>query len=107
MQIDNRVSDNVVVVRPHGRLTVETSRTFVHHFFRLIEAGHTHFVLDLAEVPSIDSIGLGAIVRAHTAARRYGGELKVANAAEGDRYLLSITRLLTTVDTVRVDEQPT
>ena len=105
MRIDNRVSDNMIVVEPRERLTVETAPAFAHHFVRLLEAGHRNFALDLAGVPYIDSIGLGAIVRACTSARRRGGELKLLNVTGRNHHLLSITKLLTVLETCASDEE--
>ena len=98
MRIDNRVSHNIVVLEPRERLTVETEPAFAHHFIGLLEAGYTQFALNLADVPYIDSVGLGAIVRAYTSARRRHGDLKLLNVKDRNRYLLKITKLLTVFD---------
>ena len=72
---------------------------------RLLDAGHTHVVLDLAGVPYIDSAGLGAIVRAHTSACGRGGGLRLLNVAGRNRHLLSITGLLTVLHTCELEEK--
>src|SRR5262245_47908888 len=95
MRIDNRYLNNTMVLELHERLTVETEPEFASHFIRLLEAGHRNFALNLADVPYIDSTGLGAIVRAYTSARRRGGDLKLMNVAGKNRYLLTITKLNT------------
>jgi anti-sigma B factor antagonist len=93
MRISEQVSDGVLVIEPRERLTVETEPDFASYFIRLLEAGHRHFALSLANVPYIDSVGLGAIVRAYTSARRRGGDLRVVHVEGKNRYLLEITKL--------------
>lgn len=105
MRIENRFRNELIVVEPQGRLTVETEPEFASHFIRLLEAGHRRFALSLAGVPYIDSVGLGAIVRAYTSARRRGGDLKLLNVGGRNRYLLAITKLLTVLDAERTEDQ--
>ena len=98
MKISERLSDDVLVIEPKGRLTVETEPDFASYFIRLLEAGHRHFAISLADVPYIDSVGLGAIVRAYTSARRRGGDLRLVHVDGKNRYLLEITKLLTVLN---------
>lgn len=104
MRIDDRVSNDIVVIEPKGRLTVETEPLFRHHFMGLLEAGKTRFALNLSGVPYIDSVGLGAIVRAYTSARRRGGDLKLLNVEGRNRHLFTITKLLTVFDTYESED---
>jgi len=98
MKISERVSDEVLIIEPKERLTVETEPDFASYFIRLLEAGHRHFAISLADVPYIDSVGLGAIVRAYTSARRRGGDLRLIHVEGKNRYLLEITKLLTVLN---------
>src|SRR5262249_32398926 len=95
MKISERLSDDMLVMEPKERLTVETEPDFASYFIRLLEAGHRHFAISLAGVPYIDSVGLGAIVRAYTSARRRGGDLRLINVQGKNPYLLEINKLLT------------
>jgi len=52
-------------------------------------------VLDLASVTHIDSGGLGTLVALHASARKYGGEIKLANLANHPKEALQITKLVT------------
>ena len=51
-------------------------------------------VLDLKEVPMMDSSGLGAVVTLHVSARTRGCKLEVVNASKQIRDLFSMTNLL-------------
>src|SRR5437773_5121191 len=61
----------------------------------LLNQGQKKIVLNLAEVPYIDSAGLGEIVRTYTTVSRQGGGLKLLNLTKRIADLLSITKLLT------------
>jgi anti-sigma B factor antagonist len=95
MRIDTRVYHGVVLIQPRERITVETEADFTEVVRALLDAGSRHLVLNLADVLAIDSIGLGAIVQAYTAARRQGGDLKLLHVRNRNRRLLAVTKLLT------------
>jgi anti-sigma B factor antagonist len=65
----------------------------------LLNQGFKKIVLNLAEVPYIDSAGLGEIVRTYTTVSRQGGSLKLLNLTKRIADLLSITKLLTVFET--------
>ena len=65
----------------------------------LILQGRKKLVLNLADVPYVDSAGLGEIVRTYTTVTKQGGSLKLANLTKRITDLLSITKLLTVFDT--------
>src|SRR5437867_10164276 len=98
MRVEERVRSGVVIIEPKGRLTVETEADFVQTIKKLLDAGRICLVLDLADVPYIDSSGLGAIAHAYTSAWRRGGELKLLNVRHRNRQLLTVTKLITVFD---------
>jgi anti-sigma B factor antagonist len=65
----------------------------------LLNQGVKNIVLNLAEVPYIDSAGLGEIVRTYTTVSRQGGSLKLLSLTKRITDLLSITKLLTVFET--------
>jgi anti-sigma B factor antagonist len=95
MRIDERVRQDIVIIEPRGRLTVETEEEFTDAVRRLLHAGSTRLVLNLAGVQYVDSCGLGAIAQAYVTAWRHGGELKLLNVTGRNLSMLTITKLLT------------
>ena len=95
MQIETRCRHDVLIIEPRERITIETEPLFTKVMRALLDAGPRRFALDLAEVPYVDSVGLGAIVQAYTSARRRGGDLKLLHVNARVRRLLAITRLNT------------
>jgi anti-sigma B factor antagonist len=98
MRIDERFRQDIVIIEPRGRLTVETEEQFTEAVRRLLRAGWTRLVLNLAGVPYVDSCGLGAIAQAYVSAWRHGGELKLLNVTGRNLCLLTITKLVTVFD---------
>jgi len=91
MRITTRLRRDVAILEPDDRVTVETEPQLTETVRSLIECGQRRFVLDLGSVPYIDSVGLGAIVGAYTAARRRGGDLKLLHVRGHNRHLLAVT----------------
>ena len=60
---------------------------------RLIDQGRVNIVVNLGEVRSVDSDGLGEIVRGFNDAREAGGELVLCGVGAHLRELLATTKL--------------
>lgn len=100
MEIQERVLENVVVVDLNGKLTIgEGDALLREKIDSLIQQGHTNLLLNLGEVPYVDSAGLGEIVRTFTTVKHQGGTLKLINLTKRIKDLLTITKLLTVFDT--------
>jgi|ERR1700738_2764725 len=82
-----------LVVECHGNLTFENSPLLKQDVRGKIPE-HKKIVLDLKDVPRMDSSGLGAVVGLYVSARTRGCKLELANANQAIRDLLSMTNLL-------------
>jgi len=100
MQIDERTVGDVVVLDLKGKITLgEGDELLKDKVNSLVNQGHKKIVLNLADVPYIDSAGLGEVVRTYTTVSRQGGSLKLLNLTKRITDLLSITKLLTVFET--------
>ena len=100
MQIDERMAGDVVVLDLKGKITLgEGDELLKDKVNSLVNQGHKKIVLNLADVPYIDSAGLGEVVRTYTTVSRQGGSLKLLNLTKRITDLLSITKLLTVFET--------
>jgi anti-sigma B factor antagonist len=100
MQIEERAVGDVVVLDLKGKITLgEGDELLKDKVNSLVNQGHKKIVLNLAEVPYIDSAGLGEVVRTYTTVSRQGGSLKLLNLTKRITDLLSITKLLTVFET--------
>src|SRR5262245_27539340 len=100
MQIVERINGDVSVLDINGRITLgEGDEQLREKVSSLVGQGKKKIVLNLADVPYIDSAGLGEIVRTYTTVGRQGGSLKLLNLTKRISDLLSITKLLTVFET--------
>jgi anti-sigma B factor antagonist len=89
-------ANNVVILDLQGKLMIGDGDVMLREKVEsLVTAGHRRIVLDLADVPYVDSAGLGEIVRCYTALSRKNGRLKLRNPSKRIHDLLSVTKLLT------------
>ncbi len=95
MQIDVRKRDDVQVIHLHGDLKIgEPVDSFHQTVEELFGNGDSRIVVDVAEVPMIDSSGIGALVRLLTIAKQRGGALKLVNPSKLAVQTLKIVGLL-------------
>lgn len=106
MHIDQRSVGDVVVLDLKGKITLgEGDELLKDKVNSLVNQGHRKIVLNLAEVPYIDSAGLGEIVRTYTTVSRQSGSLKLLNLTKRITDLLSITKLLTVFETFESENE--
>ena len=104
MQIEERNVGDVVVLDLKGKITLgQGDELLKDKVNSLVNQGHRKIVLNLADVPYVDSAGLGEIVRTYTTVSRQGGSLKLLNLTKRITDLLAITKLLTVFETFDVE----
>jgi anti-sigma B factor antagonist len=100
MQIDERVVGSVTVLDLKGKITLNDGDTALRDKINsVVQQGRKTILLNFADVPYIDSAGLGEVVRSYTTVTKQGGKLKLLNLTKRITDLLSITKLLTIFDT--------
>jgi anti-sigma B factor antagonist len=100
MQIDERVVGDVTILDLKGKITLgEGDEALKDKINSLVLQNRRRILLNFADVPYIDSAGLGEIVRTYTTVSRQGGQLKLVNLTKRITDLLSITKLLTVFET--------
>lgn len=106
MQIEERAVGDVTVLDLKGRVTLgEGDELLKDKVNSLINQGRRKLILNLAEVPYVDSAGLGEIVRTYTTVSRQGGSLKLLSLTKRITDLLSITKLLTVFETFESEDE--
>ena len=95
MEIRIRSLDDVIVVEPIGRITIDSGSARIHERIRqLVGQGQNRLVVDLARVGYMDSTGVGSLVASYTTTVNSGGRIILLKPNEKVEYLLSITNLL-------------
>ena len=106
MQITERALADVMILDLKGKITLgEGDELLKDKVNSLVNQGQRKIVLNLADVPYLDSAGLGEVVRAYTTVSRQGGSLKLLNLTKRITDLLSITKLLTVFDTFDSEDE--
>ncbi|MGB8323386.1 MAG: STAS domain-containing protein [Candidatus Acidiferrum sp.] len=76
MDIDTRSQDGVKIVKMKGRLCMGPPLDrFNSVMTSMLSEGHNKIILDLEEVLTIDSSGIGMLMRHLTAAKHSGGSI--------------------------------
>lgn len=106
MEIAERSSGDVKVLDLHGKLTIgDGDELLKDKINSLVQQGHTKIVLNLADVPYVDSAGLGQMVSSYRTVTRNGGSLRLLNLTARIREVLTITKLLTVFDTYESESE--
>jgi anti-sigma B factor antagonist len=105
MVIEERVVNDVTILDLKGKITLgDGDEALKDKINSLVLQNRRRILLNLAEVPYIDSAGLGEVVRTYTTVSRQGGQLKLVNLTKRITDLLSITKLLTVFETFETEE---
>lgn len=106
MKFEVYENDDVTVVKLIGRITLgEGDIKLREKLLEELNKNKKKIVLDLGEVPFMDSAGLGELVAAYTSAKRCGAIVKLANLTKKIDDLLDITRLSSVFETYESVEE--
>jgi anti-sigma B factor antagonist len=106
MTIEERPTGDVMILDLKGKLTIgDGDELLKDKINSLVQQGHTKLILNLAEVPYIDSGGLGQVVRTYTTVKQHNGSLKLMNVTKRIEDLLAITKLLTVFDVFETEQE--
>lgn len=106
MKIVERLVGDVVILDLQGKILIGEGDDLLREAVtKLADSGKTKILLNLAEVPYVDSAGLGEVVRCYTTVSKKGGKLKLLNLTKKIQDLLAITKLLTVFETYDNEEE--
>jgi len=105
LDINIRKQSNVQVIQLRGSLKLgpELDR-FKVAINELLQNGDTNIVLNLAEVPVIDSSGIGTLVRGLTSTKQRGGSLKLVSPSKMVLQTLKLVGILNLFEVFESDE---
>jgi anti-sigma B factor antagonist len=105
MDISTRKQGGVQVIRLKGALRLgDAVDGFRNTVISAIDEGDTNFVLNLADVPMIDSSGIGELIRLHTRLKREGGEIKLVNPGKFVLHTMNLVKIVSMFDIHDSDE---
>lgn len=95
MDIELRSQEQVQLVKLRGKLALgEPVDRLRETFEDLMRSGNCRIVLDMGEVPMVDSSGIGLLVKALTSAKQAGGAIRLLNPSKFTVQTLKMIGLL-------------
>jgi anti-sigma B factor antagonist len=95
LDIETRTQDGVEIVKLTGRLCMgQPLDRFNSTMGELMRQSHNKIVLDVEEVPTIDSSGIGMLVRYLTTAKQNGGAIRLLKPSKFTVQTLKMVGLL-------------
>jgi anti-sigma B factor antagonist len=99
MDIQIRTTGNIKIIDLSGNLTIGKSEESLRDcVINLLAEEHKYLLLNLSEVPMIDSSGIGAMIKSFTSVKAADGKLKVLKPSRMARQLLTITGLFSVLE---------
>lgn len=106
MKITERSSGRITILDLQGRIAFgDGDDAFRAALSQLIDSGCSNLVINMAEVPFVDSAGLSQLVRAFVTTGRGGGQLKLLSPTRRVHELLTMTRLHTVIPVFDSEEE--
>jgi anti-sigma B factor antagonist len=105
MQINERIVADLTILDLSGKLTSgDGAQRLQDKIESLIFQQRTHVIVNLAQVPYIDSGGLGQLVSSYSSFATVGGRLTLINLNARNNDLLAITKLVAVFETFETEE---
>ena len=99
MKVNVRQRDGVTILDLKGKITIGLGDVALRNAVQdAINSGATKVVINLKDVTTIDSSGVGELVSAFTTATNRGVKLSLANLPSKVSDILQITQLITVFD---------
>jgi len=100
MNIVERQVGDIAIIDLQGNIMFEEGDLEVRAAVtRVLDAGRKKVILNMAEVPYMDSAGLSELVRCYVAINKRGGKLALLDLTRKVNDLLTIAKLLTVFET--------
>lgn len=95
MKITTRQDEEVTIVDLDGKLTIGEGDVELREEIKdLLESGKKKILLNLQGVRTMDSSGLGELVRSKGSAEAYGATIKLLHVQDKVQQVLEMTRLI-------------
>lgn len=95
MKVETRSYGSVAILDLHGKLVFGGGDVqFRQAVLEVLEDGHKNIVINMADVRTIDSSGLGELIRSKVTAASHGANVKLLHLVPKIYDLLEVTRLI-------------
>ncbi len=97
-------AQNVSILHIEGKIIGSTADTFQEAMERQLAKGNRNLVVELMNVPLIDSSALGAIILTLQGFQKSGGKLVLLNPQQAVRDILEVTHLASVLEIYDTEE---
>jgi anti-sigma B factor antagonist len=99
MKVTTRQKGSVTILDLKGKITIGVGDIALRNAVQdAMGSGAKNILVNMAEVTTIDSSGVGELVSAYTTATNRGAKVKLANLPAKVQDILHITQLITVFD---------
>jgi anti-anti-sigma factor len=106
MKVNVRQRGNVTILDLKGKITIGVGDVALRNAVQeAMSAGATNIIINLHEVTTIDSSGVGELVSAYTTATNRGAKLRLVNLPAKVSDILHITQLITVFEVFDTEDE--
>jgi anti-anti-sigma factor len=106
LEVSAREAAGIHYVGVHGRLTIgDPSERLLEFVQNLVQQGARKIVINLDDIPQIDSSGISVLVKLSISLARLGGGLHLVVGQGRVRDALTVTRLVEAIPTFESEDQ--
>ena len=106
MKITKREKNGVTILEVEGKVTIGKGDVVLREaVLQAIGEGPAKLLINLGEVTTIDSSGVGELVSAYTTVTNRGGKLKLVNMPPEVSDILQITQLITVFEVFETEDE--
>jgi len=102
--IQEREVGNVTVLAVDRNLKGSLEWSLKERIDELVRKGRLQIVVDLKQVPYMDSSEIGRLIRAHFSVRQAGGRVRLCNLSQKVAAVLKLSKLETVLDLYETEE---
>jgi len=106
MNVNIREKEGVTILDINGKIIGSDSlelKEIISEKIKSMPEGEVRLLLNLGNVPMMDSSGLGVVVAAYTSVKRKNGRIALLNAGKNIKSLIVMAKLMTIFD--RFDDE--
>lgn len=93
IQVQKEIVDGMTVLRPIGEIDLSRSPVLRHHLTAAQQSKPDRLIVDLKDVPYMDSSGVATLIEAMQNSRKHGTQLVLCELQDKVRSIFEIARL--------------
>ena len=98
MKIEQSQQGTIAVLVPHGAIIDDDREKFSEAISKSIEGGRAKIIIDMSNVPFVESQGLEMLLDSAESASFHGGGIRIMNPSDIVRDILTATRLTSKIE---------